>query len=123
MQIPQAKGGGYIALGHARDLTTLVKVTSIPWDTPTTNINNHQSQHSRASLRILGPRVLLKRGEGGPETQKSKSLCTKNSQINISFCKILFFPTVKSWSGGGGGVRPPPKGDAELLSKTLRGPA
>ena len=31
-------------------------------------------------------------GGGGSETQKSKSWCTKNSQINISFCKKSFFP-------------------------------
>ena len=75
-------------------------------------------------------RVLLKGGGamgwggGGPGTQKSKSLCTKNSQINTSFCKkFSFFPTMKSGSRGRGGVRPPPThptlGDAELSSKTL----
>ena len=46
--------------------------------------------------------VLLKKGGGGaPATQKSKILCTKTSQINISF-KIPVFPTTKSGSGGGG---------------------
>ena len=48
-------------------------------------------------------------GGGGPGTQKSKILCTKNSQINSYFCKISFFPAMKSGSeGGGGGVRPHP---------------
>ena len=57
-------------------------------------------------------RVLLNnsRGGGGPGTRKSKSLCTKNSQINISFCKISFFPTTTTTTTttrvrrGGGGV-------------------
>ena len=58
---------------------------------------------------------------GGPGTQKSKILCTKNSQINISFCKISFFPPMKSGSEGGGWTPPPAPspGDAELLCKTL----
>ena len=40
---------------------------------------------------------------GGPGTQKSKSLCTKNSQIDISFCKTSLFLTMKSGSERGGG--------------------
>ena len=47
-------------------------------------------------------------GGGVPGTQKAKSLCTKNSQINISFCTISCFPTMKSGSGGGGVSPPPP---------------
>ena len=42
-------------------------------------------------------------GGGGSWHPKVKSLSTKNSQINISFCKIPFFPTMKSGSEGGGG--------------------
>ena len=39
---------------------------------------------------------------GGPGTQRSKSLCTKKSQINKSFCKRSFFPTMKPGSEGRG---------------------
>ena len=35
-----------------------------------------------------------------------QSLCTKNSQINVSFCKNLVFPTMKSVSKRRGGVSP-----------------
>ena len=69
-------------------------------------------------------RVRLTGGGGGPGTQKSKGLCPKNSQLNIFFCRISFFPTMKSRSKREGGVSPPPipapthPGDAELLSKT-----
>ena len=60
------------------------------------------------------------------------SLCAKNSQINISFCKISFVPTVKSGSEAGGGVwlkvregwaasppppRPPPHGMLSCYAK------
>ena len=54
---------------------------------------------------------------------KSPKVCVrKTSQINISFCKISFFPTMKSGSEGRGVISPPPPapptpGDAELLSK------
>ena len=34
--------------------------------------------------------------ERGARAPKSKNLCTQNSQINISFCKIELFPTMKS---------------------------
>ena len=38
-------------------------------------------------------RVLLKGvGGGGPGSQKSKSLCTKTSQIHVSVCKFHVFP-------------------------------
>ena len=53
------------------------------------------SQRSRARPHAHG-------GRGGPGTQKSRSLCTKNSQTNISLCKISFVPTTKSGSEGGG---------------------
>ena len=44
-------------------------------------------------------RVLLKEGGGGgPGTQKSKSLWTKNSQINVSFGKTSCFPMMESGS-------------------------
>ena len=49
-----------------------------------------------------GAEFFLK-GGGGPGTQKSKNLCTQNSQINISFCERSLFPPMKSGSGGGGG--------------------
>ena len=48
-------------------------------------------------------------------------MCNKNSQINISFCIISFFPTMKPGSEGLGRVLDPPPpspGDAELLSTT-----
>ena len=60
-------------------------------------------------------RVPLEGGWGCTGIQTSKSLCTKNSQINISFCIISFFPAMKSGTeeGGGGGLAPPlPAGDA-----------
>ena len=48
--------------------------------------------------------VLLKRlGGGGPGTQKSKSLCTKKSQINNSFCKALERRGLLSKTLGDGG--------------------
>ena len=65
----------------------------------------------KSTLQVLGgplARVLLKRGGSGPGTQKFKSLCTKNSQINIPFLKISFCPTMKSGSEGVGGATPPP---------------
>ena len=60
------------------------------------------------------PRVLL-RGERGSWNQNSESLCTKNSQINISFYKIAFFPTMKSGSEGGV-LDPPSPIPREMLS-------
>ena len=51
--------------------------------------------------------VLLK-GGGGVLQPKSPKVCVpKTAQINISFCKILFCPTMKSGSEGGGGGSPP----------------
>ena len=59
-------------------------------------------------------------GKGGLEP-KSPNVCVpKIAQVNLSFCKFHFFPTMKSGSKGGAGVRtPPPPGHGELLSKTL----
>ena len=72
-------------------------------------LHKHGADSERGSLK-KAPEFSLKRGRGGgPGTQKSKILCTKNSQINISVCKISFFPTVKSGSRGGGlDPTPPP---------------
>ena len=42
-----------------------------------------------------------------PGTQKSKSLCTKTSQINISFCKF-HFSHYEIWGSEGGGASPSP---------------
>ena len=47
-------------------------------------------------------------GGGGSWNPKSKSVCTKNSQTHISFCKVSLFPTMKSGSGGEGVLAPPP---------------
>ena len=59
---------------------------------------------------------------GGVLEPKSPKVCVPTTaQINISFCKISFFPTVRSGSGGGGVLDPPLSGDAEFLSKTLEG--
>ena len=41
-------------------------------------------------------------GREGPEPE---GLCTKKAQINFSFHEFLFCPTMKSGSGGGGGVQ------------------
>ena len=48
--------------------------------------------------------IILKKpwGGGGPGTQKSKSLCTKNSQINISLCKNFIFSRYEIRVRGGG---------------------
>ena len=40
---------------------------------------------------------------GGLEPNIPKVCVSKMAQINISFCKISFFPTMKSGSEGGGG--------------------
>ena len=58
---------------------------------------------------VYSPRVLLEGGGGASGTQKSKTLCAKNCQINISFCTISFFPTMKSGLQGGEGLDPPPQ--------------
>ena len=73
-----------------------------------------QSFHSKENQDFQGANQNSPSGGGvgggwGPGTQKSKGLCTKNSQINIWFCKISFFPTMKSGSGGGGSPPPPTK--------------
>ena len=78
------------------------------------------------------PEYCLKEGAGGGEglePKKSKGLCTKNSQINISFCKNCIFSRneirVRGWGGGGSNTSaplPPAPGGAEVFSKTLPPP-
>ena len=45
-------------------------------------------------------------GGGGLEPKSPKVCVPKRAQINISFCKISFFPAMKSGSEGGGGCPP-----------------
>ena len=77
------------------------------------------------SLWGRAPAELCLTGGGGGclEPKSPKGCVPKTAPINISFCKISFFPTMKSGFGGGGDVRPPPPsptpGQAELFSKTL----
>ena len=52
---------------------------------------------------------------GGLGTQKSKSLCTKNSQINVSFCKFSIFSHDEIRVRGGEVLAPPPP--QETLSR------
>ena len=71
-------------------------------------VNSAQDQNGSWRSRGAGRVLLTGGGVGGPGTQKSKSMCTKNSQINNSFCKISFFPTMKPGSEGTGYYPPPP---------------
>ena len=65
-------------------------------------------------------------GGGGPGTQKSRNLRTKNSPNQYFLLQISFFPATKSGSEGGGGLAPPLRppatpGDAELSRKPWGG--
>ena len=63
----------------------------------------------------MGPPREFSLGGRGSWNTKVQVFVYKNSQINISFCKISFFPTMKSGSeAGGGGVPPPPRVTCEL---------
>ena len=71
------------------------------------------------ALGLLGYCLRARRAPYSP-----KVCVPKTAQINISFCKVSFFPAMKSGSEGGGGVldtppTPNPRGNAELFSKTL----
>ena len=62
----------------------------------------------RGGGRLKGWAEFSFRGGGGrPGTQKSKNLGTKNSRINISFCKIHFSHN-DTRVGGEGVLAPPP---------------